>query len=784
MPPASLVYSDPVTLSSPSRFFNRELSWLAFNRRVLEESLNKRYPLLERLRFLAISGSNLDEFFMVRVAGLSAQIDAGVTSRSDDGRTPGEQLDAVLEAVEELRKKQDEYFAVLRAELEQNGMFIVSHGDLTKQDKKMLQSVFEESVFPVLTPIALDPAHPFPFLPNLSHSLILSLQHIDGHEQKALLPLPNSLARFVRLGKNPDRFIALEDVVMLFIDQIFPNFKLKQSGLFSIIRDSLLEVDERSEDLIAQFETALERQRRRGVIALTAGRDMPDSLLSFVEDKLGVDRENVFIRDGFIGVRSLSSLIVPDRPDLLFPPYKPRRPERVKDFKGDHFAAIRKKDMVIHHPYESFEVVVKFLRQAAKDPDVVSIKQTLYRTNKNSPIVKALIDAAHAGKAVTAVVELRARFDEEANLKWAKDMEQAGVHVVFGLMNYKTHAKISLVTRKEGTKMRGYAHFGTGNYHEVTANIYTDLSFFTCDKDLCHDAALVFNYLTGYAQPEGLKKLCIAPLNLRERILELIEKEIGFAKEGKPASIWAKMNSLLDPVLVDALYRASNAGVKITLIIRGICALRPNIKGLSENIRVTSIVGRFLEHSRIVCFGNGAKLPSAEAKVFISSADWMPRNTLHRVETLVPIENPTVHEQIMGQIMQANVKDQALSWLLDENMNYTRLSESAQAFSCHRFFMTHPSLSGRGSAKLRSTVARQKMAVRREERGTVEDDAAVLQDDTPSPAGKAAKKATVKKETGKKSVKKAAKKTEKKKETAKKRLTKQKKIAVDSIVAK
>lgn len=782
-----LVYSDPITLTSPQRFFNRELSWLAFNRRVLEESMNKRYPLLERLRFLAISGSNLDEFFMVRVAGLAAQIYAGVTARSDDGRTPQEQLDAVREAVEDLRKKQDEYFVCLRKELERENLYIVGQDDLSKQDKKLLQSVFEESIFPVLTPIALDPAHPFPFLPNLSHSLILSLKHSDGHEQKASLPLPGSLSRFIRLGKNPDRFIALEDVVMLFIEQIFPNFKVKEFGLFSIIRDCLLEVDERSEDLIAQFETALERQRRRGVIALVTNRQMPESLLAFVEHQLDVERENVTRRDGFIGIRSLTSLIVPDRRDLLFKPYKPRRPERVRDFKGDHFAAIRKKDMVIHHPYESFEVVVKFLRQAAKDSDVVSIKQTLYRTNKNSPIVKALIDAAHAGKAVTAVVELRARFDEEANLKWAKDMEQAGVHVVFGLMNYKTHAKISLVTRKEGTKMRGYAHFGTGNYHEVTANIYTDLSFFTCDKDLCHDAALVFNYLTGYAQPEGLKKLCIAPINLRDRLVELIEREIKFAKEGKPASIWAKMNSLLDPVLIDALYKASNAGVKITLVVRGICALRPGIPGLSENIRVTSIVGRFLEHSRIVCFGNGSKLPSPDAKVFISSADWMPRNTMHRVETLVPIENPTVHEQIMGQIMQANVKDEALSWLLHDDMSYTRISESPQAFSCHQFFMTHPSLSGRGSAKLRSTVARQKIAVRREERKTEDSSKKSSKKSAGKKNAKAvikeSKKTSAKKALSKKaSAKKSTAKTTKK--TAKKQLTKQKKLAVNSMVAK
>ncbi len=716
MPSDSVVFSQPVSMDSPSRFFNRELSWLAFNQRVLEEAMNKRYPLLERLRFLAISGSNLDEFFMVRVAGILAQIYAGVTTRSDDGLTPQEQLDAINGRVEILRKTQDEYFHILKKEMEKEKIFLISRDQLSKQDAKALKSVFEDSVFPVLTPIALDPSHPFPWLANLSQSLILSMKDKHGTERKALIPLPASLPRFIRLTKKPARFIALEDVVMQFIDTIFPNFTVKHAGLFSIVRNSLLEVDERAEDLVRQFETALAQQKRGDVIALVMNQDMPQELAAYLTHKLDVESFGVVRRNGVLSVRSLSSLILSERKDLLFKPYKPRHAERVRDFKGDHFAAIRKKDMVIHHPYESFEVVVKFLRQAAKDPDVVSIKQTLYRTNKNSPIVKALIDAALAGKDVTAVVELRARFDEEANIKWAKDMEQAGVHVVFGLMNYKTHAKISLVTRKENGKMKSYAHFGTGNYHEITANLYTDLSFFTCDKQLCTDAALVFNYLTGYAQPEKLKKLSIAPLNLRDKLLKLIDKEIACAEEGKPANIWAKMNSLLDDKLIDALYRASQAGVKITLVVRGICALRPGIPGFSDNIKVKSIIGRFLEHARIFCFGAGNKLPSPKAKVFISSADWMQRNTMHRVETLVPIENETVHEQIMGQIMQGNIKDEALSWLLHPDMTYTRISESPQAFSCHQFFMTHPSLSGRGTAKLRGIVARQKKAVRKEER--------------------------------------------------------------------
>lgn len=705
-----------IDLSGPERFFNRELSWLAFNERVLEEAMNTRYPLLERLRFLAISGSNLDEFFMVRIAGIMAQIASGVETKSIDGRSPEEQLDAIRERVALLRAKQDEYFVLLRKEMEKKDLFFCAPETLSKADAKKLKDIFDDTIFPILCPIAVDASHPFPFLVNLSQNLIFSMKNPAGEEHKAIIPLPVSLPRFIRLGKNPDRFIAMEDVVRLFFSDIFPNFEVEASGQFCLIRDSILTVDERAEDLVLQFETALEKRRKAKVIALIVDQNMPDDLASFLSKKLSVKRDNLLVRHGFLGIRGLSELILPERDKLLFKPYKPRQSERVKEFKGDHFAAIRKRDMVIHHPYESFDVVVKFLKQAAKDPDVLSIKQTLYRTNKNSPIVRALIDAAKSGKSVTAVVELRARFDEEANLKWAKNMEEAGVHVVFGLMNYKTHAKISLVTRRENGKMRSYAHFGTGNYHVVTANLYTDLSYFTCDKDLCRDAAQVFNYLTGYAKPEKLKKLAIAPLNLREKLLELIDREIAFAKKGEPATIWAKMNSLLDDKLIDALYKASQAGVKIHLVVRGICALRPQIPGLSENIKVKSIIGRFLEHSRIFCFGNGHKMPSDQAKVFISSADWMRRNTLHRVETLVPIVDPVIHEQVLGEIMQGNIKDEALSWTLHADMSYTRVSESPQAFSCHQFFMTHPNLSDRGTEKLRTIVARQKKAVRKEER--------------------------------------------------------------------
>lgn len=707
------------------RYLNRELSWLKFNERVLEEARNEAHPLLERLRFLSISANNLDEFFMVRYAGLREQERAGIQKLSLEGRTPAQQVTEIEQDVSDLMDDQQACWKELRHEMAEDQIEILAISELKKTDLAWLKSHFETHIFPILTPQAVDPAHPFPFIPNLGFAVAFSLipNQKSAEGMVGLVPMPAFSSRFIRLPDRKSgllRFVRLESVIAHFQSMLFPGFKLSGHCVFRIVRDSDIEIEEEAEDLIAEFEILLKQRRRGRIVRIHLDKDSPDDLREFIVREIGAESRDVMRLEGLLGMKDLSGLIMGDRPELLFKPFEARFPERIREMGGDCFEAIRAKDILVHHPYESFDVVVQFIRQAARDPDVIAIKQTLYRTTLNSPIVSALVEAAEEGKNVTALVEIKARFDEETNLRLARDLERAGVQVVYGFIDYKTHAKVSLVVRREAEGLKTYTHFGTGNYHPVTAKIYTDLALFTADPAMGRDAGRLFNYITAYRDPpeEGpdLEKIIMSPFAMEKFLIERINQEASAAKAGKPSGIWAKMNSLVDKDVIDALYKASQAGVPIRLVIRGICCLRPGVAGLSETIQVKSLVGRYLEHSRIVCFGNGASLPSDKAKVYMSSADWMDRNLKRRVEALVPIEVPTVHRQVLNQIMVANLNDDAQSWEMDAAGEYLRIGKkgSESSFCAHTYFMDNPSLSGRGSALVVSEPP--KLAPRKRER--------------------------------------------------------------------
>ena len=685
-----------------NKYINREVSWLKFNLRVLAEASNLKNPTLERLKFLSIAANNLDEFFMVRVAGIYTQIKDKVSFLSHDGLTSEQQLKNIIINTKKLLSNSNEAWSKLKIDLDKSGILFASYRDLNKSEKVRLNKIFRENIYPVLTPLIIDPSHPFPFIPNKGHFLVMLLNKRNKSKKfYATILIPKNIDRFINISNRVDvkKYLSIEHIISNYVNYLFPGYKLNKYTSVRIIRDSDIEFEEEAEDLIMYLEKALKKRRRGRIVKLEIRSNADPLLKKFVYKKLEVTEDEVYEMESFVGVHQIDQIYNKKNANLVFKSFNPRQVERLKQFNDDYFATIKAKDFIVHHPYETFDAVIQFLNQAAEDHNVIAIKQTLYRTTFDSPIVKALIQASEKGKSVTAVVEVKARFDEETNISLASTLEKAGVQVVYGFIKLKTHAKASLIVRKEKNKLVSYVHLGTGNYHPINAKIYTDLSFFSSDKIICEDVEKFFNYITTYAEPKKLKKIILSPLFLRTKLYSLIDQEIENKSKSKHAEIWIKLNSLVDKAMIDKLYEASNAGVKICLFVRGICCLKPGIKGLSENIIVKSIVGRFLEHSRIFCFANGEMMPSRSNLAFFSSADLMTRNLNRRVELFIPIENSTVHEQVLDQIMLANYKDAENSWFLKSDESYEKINVTAEDnFSAHSYFMKNPSLSGRGSS--------------------------------------------------------------------------------------
>jgi polyphosphate kinase len=691
--------TDPIIDGSTEdeSFFNRELSWLAFNERVLSLAEDDDKPLGERIRFLAISADNLNEFFMVRVAGLRQLVDRGFKRLPKDDVDIDQLLTQIMARSAKLMARQNQVLPELIGCLRDENIHVLSDIPDDEQDRLWLEDWFIDNVLPLITPTTLDPSHPFPFFHNDGKGMMLELTSPDSKPMQSVILLPANLPRFVKLPGDGLRLLLVEAVIRASIVKIYPRHQLVSAAMFSILRDSEIEIDDEANDLIHEFENALRARQRGNVVLLTLSKDAPKPIRRLLKSAMGIDENNFFNTDGPVALNNFSELLDYIPKHLLFPAFAPRFPQRIRDFNGDCFAAIRNKDIIVHHPYESFEVVVRYLQQAATDPDVLAIRQTLYRTTSNSPIVKALIQAAENGKTVTAVIELKARFDERNNIQLARALGRAGVQVAYGLTDLKIHLKMSLVVRREHGKLVSYTHVGTGNYHPITAGIYTDLSYFTCDKDVGRDAYEIFKYLTSHVQPDKLKRSFVSPHQSFPQLRLMILAEIENCKNGLPSGIWLKCNSLVDHRLIELLYEASQAGVPIEILARGICCLRPGVAGLSETITVRSIIGRFLEHGRIYVFANGGEFLSDKNTVMISSADLMPRNLRRRVECFMRLENPTIRKQVLHQIMVAHLRDEKNAWYLQPDGSYVHPQTDETSFSCHEYFMSNPSLSGLGS---------------------------------------------------------------------------------------